>query len=277
MSTNPRVAGTHDFCSSRAVSRRALAGGETPAERRSRNRARGVRAWGRARALGLATAAILLSGTTARADDTGASAQAADAPDAPQAPATSSAPRSAYEVPSPLDRAPFWALGFHAAWLVPVSVAPLCPANEGCVMNGGLQVRFGAERRWARGWTLGASYEATLFDSDAAYELGVLQALRVLGRHLWSDTTNVHPFVGVGLGPAMFGDTFTVDTGGALLDVVVGAEIELSDTLWLSVALPWRVLYLAPFTTEADGVRRAKSGASTAFMLEVGLAVLEAP
>jgi hypothetical protein len=182
-----------------------------------------------------------------------------------------------YRVPAPSEQGALWALSFHSGWFVPVAADALCPAGVDCVMNGGFHVRFGAERRWASGFALGGSYEATLFDSDAAYEIGVLQGLRVLGRFLFPSGNNLHPFVGVGAGPTLFGDTFGVDTAGGAVDLVVGAEVELTDTLWLSIALPWRILYLAPFTTESDGVRRAKSGATTAFMVEVGLEVLGAP
>ncbi|MEZ4256548.1 MAG: hypothetical protein R3A78_12705 [Polyangiales bacterium] len=182
------------------------------------------------------------------------------------------------ELPPALgERDPIWAFLVNVGWFVPFERDSICPANADCIYNGGLNVRLGVERRWASGLSFGVGYDASVVDSQTVYELGVLQALTVVGKYVFFDETNVHPFLSLGAGPALFGDTFTADTYGGVVDVTGGVELELTHAFRLVVAIPWRILVLREFTTAQDDVRRSTSGGNTAFAVEVGAVILEGP
>jgi hypothetical protein len=155
---------------------------------------------------------------------------------------------------------------------------PFCPAGEGCVLRTGGGIGVRVEWRFPSLISTGVGLDYSFFDGDGLYEVGTLATLRYTIRALFLPLAKYHPLLDFGLGLAAFGDTFTVDTLGGALDFRGGVEIEVSPSMAVDLALGARLLGVAPYTTEADGVRRGDPfGPSVMIGVHVGLVLLPQP
>ena len=163
----------------------------------------------------------------------------------------------------------------HIIAIAPVARAPLCPEDAECVFSGGGGVGLSLERRWPQGLSIMLGYEAWFLDSNAVYELAVLQVVRAMVRYLFFDRAAVHPFAAVGIGALIFGDTLAIAAIGGAVDVGAGLEIELTETFSLVLMVPARFFITSSFVTPRDRTRRAEEGGMNATLsLHIGLAVL---
>lgn len=186
----------------------------------------------------------------------------------------------AFELPrAPEELDPLLAVEVHVAAVVPVTRKPLCPPEEErCVFRGGGGIGGSIERRWPLGLALGLGYDAWFLDSDNVYELGVMQMLSARLRYYFLRGSILHPFVAGGAGALIFGDTLRIATVGIAVEAVVGAEIELTETIALAAAVPWRFFTTSPFQTTRDRAERAREpGVNVALSFSVGLVVVTAP
>ena len=183
--------------------------------------------------------------------------------------------------PAPDDQEPVLGGEVHIVAVSPISRDPLCPAGSdpmmeaGCVFSGGGGVGLSLERRWPRGLSIMLGYEAWFLDSNAVYELAVMQEVRAMVRYLFFDRAAMHPFLGFGLGAMLFGDTLSIAAVGGAVDIAIGVEIELTETFALVLATPVRIFTTTSFVTPRDGTRRAEEGGfNSAVCLHIGLSVL---
>jgi hypothetical protein len=183
--------------------------------------------------------------------------------------------------PAPDAQEPVLGGEVHIIAVAPISTQPLCPPPESpgvevaCVFEGGGGVGVSLERRWPRGLSIMLGYEAWFLDSGAVYELAIMQVVRAMVRYLFFDRAAAHPFVGFGLGAMLFGDTLSIAAVGGAIDIAIGVEIEVTETLALVLATPVRIFTTTSFVSPRDGTRRAEDGGfNSAVSLHIGLSVL---
>jgi hypothetical protein len=180
--------------------------------------------------------------------------------------------------PDPIALDPVLSGSVYTGLVFPVSTTPLCPGESDCVLLPGGLVGVYVERRWPSGPALGLGYEVWFVDSSGVYELGIMQELRAQVRYSFLQSSIVHPFVGLGIGALIFGDTLKIATAGVALDLLIGVELELTEIIGVYVGLPWRFFRTTAFTTPRDRVRRADDpGINIATSFIISLTITEAP
>jgi hypothetical protein len=147
----------------------------------------------------------------------------------------------------------------HVGFAAPLENGSVCPSVGGCVLQSGGGVGGSFERRRPSGFGWLAGYDLVFLGSDAVYELGVQQLVRLGARYTAPTDIIFHPTFDLSAGAHVYGDTFHVATFGALLQVFSGAEIELSETYAVRGGFGLRILTQSAFRTERDGIRRART------------------
>ncbi|MFW6067031.1 MAG: hypothetical protein ACOC97_01745 [Myxococcota bacterium] len=179
-------------------------------------------------------------------------------------------------VPRPRARPAHMAGEVHLEAVFPVVDASLCPDGAGCVFGAGAGVGGLIEKRWLSGIALGAALDLWFLDGNGVQEVTVVQNLAASLRYHLLPRRMTHPFFGVAIGGVLLGDSFKAATGGATAELVLGAEIEMSEGLALVVATSWRLLVTGPFTTANDGVSRSGTpGIDLGATIRLGLTILE--
>jgi hypothetical protein len=180
--------------------------------------------------------------------------------------------------PDPIALDPVLSGSVYTGLVFPVERSALCPGESDCVFLPGGAVGLFVERRWPSGPALGLGYEVWFVDSSGVYELGIMQELRAQVRYSFLQSSNFHPFIGLGIGALIFGDTLKIATAGVAIDLLLGLELELTEVIGVYIGLPWRFFRTTPFTTPRDRVRRADAeGINIATSVIVALTITEAP
>jgi hypothetical protein len=137
-----------------------------------------------------------------------------------------------------------------------------------CILGsgGGLLIRGGY--RSPGPWYFGGAYEFTKMDSSNLYRLGIFQQLRAEMRYLPDLGYRVAPYFTAGVGGVAYGNEWGVETGGALISLGAGFELEISRLAVLGLGGAWRPVLLAGWTDTAGHERR------TAIAQYVGLELL---
>lgn len=186
-------------------------------------------------------------------------------------------PRPVHHVtppPPPSALPPDVTLDVRGAAIVPLYRDALCPAGAQCVLNAGVGIGIGVERRWPDGWGFLARYDVWVLDAGSLYEIGTMHSARIGARYVIDQATIVHPYVEALAGFLAFGDTTTVAAAGGSVTVGAGTEIELTDVLVIDVDAELWTLATGFFATR-DGVRRSDGfGPNLALQISVGLEVL---
>lgn len=200
-------------------------------------------------------------------------------PEAAERTEEAAAPADPFELPRPpADLDAVLAVEVHVSAVWPVLREPLCPPEPDCVFGGGGGVGGSLERRWPTGMSLGLAYDAWFLDSNNIYELAVMQMLSARVRYYFMQDTALHPHVGAGAGALIFGDTLEIATVGFAIELSVGVEWEVTETISVSVAMPWRAFTTSSFQTTRDRADRAEeAGVNLAASLQIGLTILERP
>ncbi|MCA9530685.1 MAG: hypothetical protein KC543_11155 [Myxococcales bacterium] len=166
-------------------------------------------------------------------------------------------PSSGFSLPPPPDAAPISLVGrLGLAVLLPVHEGPLCPARARCMLGRGLGIGGTLGWRHASGFGVGVGYDASVFDGNSVVEIAVLQTLRFSLRYDTLREAIGHPFLEVGAGPMLFGDSFLATTPGGMIDGQLGVEIELSPNVSATLSLGTRWFGTRRFTTHVDDVVR---------------------
>lgn len=133
-----------------------------------------------------------------------------------------------------------------------------CATPAPCILGsgGGLAIRGGY--RSPGPWYIGGAYEFVKMDSSNLYRLGIFQQLRAEMRYLPDTGYRASPYVSWGLGAVGYGNEWGVETGGGVLTVGAGVEVEASRLAVLGVGISYRPVLLAGWTDTA-GIARATS------------------
>lgn len=129
------------------------------------------------------------------------------------------------------------------------TVKPPCILGGG----GGLVIRGGY--RSPGPWYVGGAYEFSKMDSGNLYRLGIFQELRAEMRYLPDTSSRAAPYLLGGIGAAVYGNEWRVETGGALLMVGGGVEFEVSRLAHIGLSIFYRPVLLAGWTDTAQIVR----------------------
>lgn len=152
----------------------------------------------------------------------------------------------------------------------------LCPRNAACIFGSGLGIRADIELRWPSGWAFGLAYDLWALDGDAVYRVSTLQALMFTARYVLETGSRADPYGALRLGPTLFGGTFRAESVGGAADIEAGVELELTQSVSVSVGFAWRTWMTQSFVTEADRVVRSEgSGVAGALQLVIGVTIFE--
>lgn len=162
--------------------------------------------------------------------------------------------------PPPNERPTVRAAEVYVGFVVPYSNRSMCPSGSECVMGSGGQLGFSYEWRRRHGLALGIGYDLSILGGGTLWSAGTMQNVSFSGRYLFLPTRAIHPFIGFGVGGLLFGNLFSVSTAGGSADARFGVELEVTDSLAVTLAVNTRAIVTAPFTTSTDGVQRARHG-----------------
>jgi opacity protein-like surface antigen len=139
-------------------------------------------------------------------------------------------------------------LQYGAAFTAETRVASggACPKGEAvpCILNsgGGIALRVG--HRSQRGLYLGGAYEFSKHDSSNLLNLAILQQLRGEIRRYLTSGERMAPYALGGLGLAGYGNEWSVDTWGGVVNVGIGVEYEVTREVFIGLAPAYRVFVL---------------------------------
>lgn len=179
--------------------------------------------------------------------------------------------------PPPEQRASLFGGELHIQLVLPLADA-LCPRGERCLLNSGFGIGGSIERRWSFGGALLLGYDLALLNGDGIYEVPTLQTVRVGVKWVVPLDRVLKPYLEIAIGALLFGDTFGIATAGGALQLAVGGELELSETLALTGGIVFRGFTTGAFISTTDRVPRGRDpGASLALLVQVGILFLDDP
>jgi hypothetical protein len=176
--------------------------------------------------------------------------------------------------PDPVTLDPTLHLEVHGAAVLPIARENVCPQGYGCVLGAGFAAGAFVEHRSADGLGLLVGYQVWLLDTSGLYEVGAVHTLRLGLRWVIDTRSRIHPFLEVLAGALIVTDPGTAVTGGGLLSLGVGAEIELTETVAVTVALDGWALAMGAFRTRDGADRAANFGVDVVSQLRVGATIL---
>ena len=206
-----------------------------------------------------AVLALALLAEVAQAEDTGPPEE----PAPPAAPAHSAAPaRPAPSVPiDPLRPPPlhveYAQYGAAITSRFNMSSGAVCGSEvkPPCILGGGGGLVIRGGYRSPGPWYVGGAYEFTKMDSGNLYRLGIFQELRAEMRYLPDTGTRAAPYLLGGIGAAVYGNEWRVETGGALVMIGGGVEFEVSRLAHIGLSIFYRPVLLVGWTDTAQIVR----------------------
>jgi hypothetical protein len=138
-----------------------------------------------------------------------------------------------------------------------ISAGGTCPegARVPCILGGGGGPVIRLGYRAPGPWYVGGAYEFIKMDSSNLYRLGIFQQLRAEVRYLPDIGYRAAPYVTFGLGGVAYGNEWGVETGGGLLFIGAGVEIEVSRLALIGMSFVYRPVLIAPWTDTADQKR----------------------
>lgn len=158
--------------------------------------------------------------------------------------------------PSPLE-VDYAQYGVALAAEIPLLTGGVCPDESvaPCIigLGGGPILRGGY--RPAGPWYFGGAYQFSKLDSNNLYRLGILQQLRGELRYLFATGSRVSPYVSGGLGGMVYGNEFSVETGGAALLAGLGLETEITRFAVVGLDLAYNPMLFAGFIDTAGQSR----------------------
>jgi hypothetical protein len=163
--------------------------------------------------------------------------------------------------PPPLDTR-FLQYGVSFTGEFVTSAGPMCrganlQTGTPCILGsgGGVTIRVGY--RSPGPWYFGGAYELTRQNPDQLYRLATLQQLRGETRYYIPTGRDTTPYGSAGLGAAVYGNEFGVDTFAPSAFLAAGAELQLSRRTVVGFALAYRLMYFTAFTDSSGTPRDA--------------------
>lgn len=179
--------------------------------------------------------------------------------------------------PPPEQRSSLFGGELHVQVVLPLADA-LCPSGESCLLNGGFGIGGTVERRWPWGGGLLLGYDLALLDADGIYEVSTLQTVRVGVKWVVPFDRVFKPYVEMAIGALLFGDTFGVATAGGALQLGLGGELELTETVAITGGLVFRGFTTGAFISTTDRVPRGRDpGANLALLVQIGILFMDDP
>ncbi len=177
--------------------------------------------------------------------------------------------------PPPETREPELLAQVHLGAVVPLLRNDICPGDSLCVLGAGGVIGVEIERRWPFGLGVLVAYDAWFVDSNGVFELGTVQIIRAALQYVFVTDWSIHPLIHLGAGALVFGDTFLVSTVGGALELGLGAELELTESVTFGFGVQGWLFTTTPFTTDRDRRTRSEGlGINAALQLNVGLSIL---
>jgi hypothetical protein len=120
-----------------------------------------------------------------------------------------------------------------------------------CILGsgGGLVMRGGY--RSPGPWYFGGAYAFAKTDSSNLFRLGIFQQLWAELRYLPDTGQRIAPFATAGLGGAVYGNEWGVETGGAMLLIGGGLQFEVSRIAVVGIGLSYKPCLIAGWTDTA--------------------------
>lgn len=133
----------------------------------------------------------------------------------------------------------------------------VCPssARAPCILGSGVGLGIRAGYRSRGPWYIGGAYEFSRQDSSNLLRLAILQQFRAEARLYASNDRRVHPYAALGLGGAMYGNEWGIDTGGLTGFVGAGAEFEISRGSVVGAIIGYRPVMFRRWEDSAGQVR----------------------
>lgn len=167
-----------------------------------------------------------------------------------------------------------YALEVHGAAILPLEQSTVCPAGSDCVLGTGFGIGGFFLRRSPDGIGLLAGYEVWLLDGGGVYEISALHSVRLGVRWSLDVSQRAQPFLQATLGGLLLTDPGQATTAGGIVTVGGGTEVELTDTVSVSLGAELTFLSVAPFSTR-DGTLRARDfGVNVGLEIHGGVVVL---
>jgi len=159
---------------------------------------------------------------------------------------------------------------------LPLERNDICPGESLCVLGGGGDVGIEIERRWPFGLGVLVGYDAWFVEAGGVFELGVVHVVRAGLQWVFADELWIHPAIHIGGGALVFGDTLLVSTVGGAVEAGASAELELTQSVALTLGAQVWAFTTTPFTTSRDRTPRSEGGLglNVALQLNVGLSIL---
>lgn len=149
-----------------------------------------------------------------------------------------------------------------------------CRQQEGgqpipCILGSGGGLGLHGGYRSTGQWYLGGAYQFSKTDSDNLYRLAILQQLRAEMRYFFDTGYNASPFVTWGVGGVVYGNEWTVETGGPTAFAGAGVELQLSRLVLVGMSLHYQPIVFAGFVDTADFDRAPGLAQYFRFQLQV--------
>jgi hypothetical protein len=137
------------------------------------------------------------------------------------------------------------------------SPGAICPANANapCVLGSGVGLALRMGYRTRGPFYVGGAYEFSRQDSSNLLRLGILQQLRGEARYYLLENTRLVPYLGLGVGGALYGNEWGSDTGGLTAFLGGGAEFEISRTTVVGAQIGYRPVVFRRWEDSAGQVR----------------------
>ena len=145
-------------------------------------------------------------------------------------------------------------------------------AEAPCILGsgGGLVLRGGY--RSPGPWYFGGAYQFSKTNSSNLYRLAILQQIRAEMRYTMLDLQyRIHPYATWGLGGVVYGNEWTVETGGATIFGGIGFQMELSRLIMLGMTVNYQPVVFAGWTDTAQFDRSSGLAQYLRFELQLEL------
>jgi opacity protein-like surface antigen len=133
----------------------------------------------------------------------------------------------------------------------------ICPAHAGapCILGSGIGLGLRAGYRSRSSWYIGGAYEFSRQDSSNLIRLAILQQLRAEARYYLREGGRLVPYLGFGVGGALYGNEWGSTTWGLTAFLGAGVEFEVSRTSVVGAAVGYRPLAFHSFRDSAGQSR----------------------
>jgi hypothetical protein len=124
-----------------------------------------------------------------------------------------------------------------------------------CILGSGGGVTLRAGYRSPGPWYIGGAYAFAKMDSANLLRLGILQQLWAEMRYQPDTGYRVAPFATWGLGGLIYGNEWGVETGGAMLFVGGGVQLDVSRVAVIGIGASYKPAVVAGWTDSASYAR----------------------